>query len=65
MGHIGLTPQSIHQFGSYRARGQAEPNSSACSTTRARSPQAGAFALVIEKVPRRWRPQITAAVGSR
>lgn len=51
MGHLGLTPQSIHQFGSYRARGQ-DPAEQAQIVDDARAlEQAGAFALVVEKVP--------------
>lgn len=51
MGHLGLTPQSIHQFGSYQARGQ-EPQEQQRIRDDARAlQQAGAFALVLEKVP--------------
>jgi 3-methyl-2-oxobutanoate hydroxymethyltransferase len=51
MGHLGLTPQSIHQFGSYQARGQ-EPQEQQRIRDDAQSlQQAGAFALVLEKVP--------------
>lgn len=51
MGHLGLTPQSIHQFGSYKARG-VEPREAQRIVDDARSlEQAGAFAVVVEKVP--------------
>jgi 3-methyl-2-oxobutanoate hydroxymethyltransferase len=51
MGHVGLTPQSIHQFGSYKARGvDAEEAQRILDDGRALE-QAGAFALVVEKVP--------------
>jgi len=51
MGHLGLTPQSIHQFGSYKARGTSESEAQGiCNDARCLE-QAGAFGLVLEKVP--------------
>ena len=51
MGHLGLTPQSIHKFGTYtvRAREQAEADKlvrDACLLE-----EAGCFAVVLEKIP--------------
>ena len=51
MGHLGLTPQSIHKFGTYtvRARGPAEADTlvrGACLLE-----EAGCFAIVLEKIP--------------
>jgi 3-methyl-2-oxobutanoate hydroxymethyltransferase len=51
MGHVGLTPQSIHQFGSYRARGRDEAEHRRIVDDARALEQAGAFAVVIEKVP--------------
>lgn len=62
MGHIGLTPQSIHQFGSYRARGQADAERQQLLGDARALADAGAFAIVIEKVPAPLAAQITAAV---
>ena len=40
MGHVGLTPQSVHAMGGFRVQGKARRGRrSACSTTRARSPK--------------------------
>ncbi len=51
MGHLGLTPQSINQFGSYRARG-TDPEEAAKIFKNAHMLQeAGAFAIVLEKIP--------------
>ncbi|GAB4143640.1 MAG: 3-methyl-2-oxobutanoate hydroxymethyltransferase [Planctomycetota bacterium] len=51
MGHLGLTPQSIHRFGSYKTRG-VDPEEARTLLEDAHSLQeAGAFALVLEKVP--------------
>ena len=51
MGHLGLTPQSIHQFGSYRARGRDDTEQRRIVDDARALEQAGAFALVLEKVP--------------
>lgn len=51
MGHLGLTPQSINQFGSYKTRGtEAEDQQVLIDDAKALE-QAGAFAIVLEKVP--------------
>ncbi len=51
MGHIGLQPQSIHAYGTYKTRGE-DPQESARIFADAKAlEEAGAFALVIEKVP--------------
>lgn len=51
MGHLGLTPQSIHKFGTYQVRA-TEPEEAEQLRRDARALQdAGAFAIVIEKVP--------------
>lgn len=51
MGHLGLTPQSIHQFGTYKARGQDDAEARRILDDAQCLQQAGAFALVVEKVP--------------
>lgn len=51
MGHIGLTPQSIHQLGGHRAQGKT-PEAAMRLLNDARAlEQAGAFAIVLELVP--------------
>ena len=51
MGHIGLTPQSIHQLGGYKARGKT-PEAARCLLQDAQAlEKAGAFAVVLELVP--------------
>ena len=62
MGHLGLTPQSIHQFGSYKARG-VDPQEAQRIVDDAQSlTEAGAFALVVEKVPAELARRVTQAV---
>jgi 3-methyl-2-oxobutanoate hydroxymethyltransferase len=51
MGHIGLTPQSIHQFGGFKLQGKT-PEAAARLLEDARALEAaGAFAVVLETVP--------------
>jgi len=51
MGHIGLTPQSIHQFGGFKVQGKT-PEAAAKMLEDARAlEEAGAFAIVLEVVP--------------
>ena len=51
IGHLGLTPQSIHQFGGYLPRGKSEVESKIIMEDAKILEQAGVFALVLEKVP--------------
>lgn len=63
MGHLGLTPQSIHQFGSYRARGQDNEEQQRIVDDAKLLEQAGAFAIVLEKVPAELGRRVAAAVA--
>lgn len=51
MGHLGLTPQSIHRFGGYRVRGRSDEERQALIDDALALDEAGVFALVLEKVP--------------
>ena len=62
MGHLGLTPQSIHAFGSYRVRGEGEEAERILDDARGLQ-DAGAFALVLEKVPSALATEVTRAVS--
>ncbi len=60
MGHIGLTPQSVHQLGGHRVQGR-QPDAAEQIIEAARAlEQAGCFALVLECIPQRLAQQITA-----
>jgi len=51
MGHIGLTPQSIHQFGGFKMQGKT-PEAAANLLADARAlEEAGVFAIVLETIP--------------
>jgi len=58
MGHIGLTPQSIHRMGTYRVQGKGEEAEGLIRDARAVE-EAGAFAVVLECVPRKLAQEIT------
>ncbi len=63
MGHIGLTPQSIHLFGSYRERGRDEEEAIELIEDAKAVEEAGAFALVLEKIPSQLGKRITESVN--
>lgn len=51
MGHLGLTPQSIYQFGSYTVRAKEEEEADNLLNNAKILEEAGIFALVLEKIP--------------
>jgi 3-methyl-2-oxobutanoate hydroxymethyltransferase len=51
MGHVGLTPQSIHHLGRYRVKGTAAEGAGRIVDEAANLEKAGAFAIVLESVP--------------
>jgi len=51
MGHLGLTPQSIHQLGGYKAQGKTEAQAKALVEDALAVEAAGAFSIVLECVP--------------
>ena len=61
MGHLGLTPQSIHTLGGYRVQGRGENGATIIADAIALQ-DAGVFALVLELVPAELAAEITAAV---
>ena len=59
MGHIGLTPQSVHQFGGYRKQGKDEQNAERILEEAIALEAAGAFAIVLEHIPDELAATIT------
>ena len=51
MGHLGLTPQSIHQFGSFALRAKEEAEAQKLKEDAKLLEQLGCFAIVLEKIP--------------
>lgn len=62
MGHVGLTPQSIHQFGSYRERGRTKAEADEILNDAKAVEQAGAFCIVLEKIPALLAKKISTSV---
>ena len=63
MGHLGLTPQSIHQFGSYGVRGREQKLAETLKKDAKLLEQAGAFSMVLEKIPADLAEEITNSVN--
>jgi 3-methyl-2-oxobutanoate hydroxymethyltransferase len=59
MGHLGLTPQSIHEFGSYRTRGTSQDEAGRIKSDALALQDAGCFAIVLEKVPAALAAEVT------
>jgi 3-methyl-2-oxobutanoate hydroxymethyltransferase len=51
MGHLGLTPQSVHRFGGFRVQGRSEPSKARLLEDATLLERAGCFALVLEGMP--------------
>ena len=51
MGHLGLTPQSIHKFGTYVVRARQEEEAKRLKSDARLLEDAGVFAIVLEKIP--------------
>ena len=62
MAHVGLTPQSVHRFGGYGVRGRAD-EAQTVQRDAAAAAGAGAFAVVLEKIPEPLARTITNTVG--
>jgi 3-methyl-2-oxobutanoate hydroxymethyltransferase len=63
MGHIGLMPQSIHQYGGYSERGKSAEEAKEILSDAKIIEEAGAFAIVLEKIPAKLAEKVTASVS--
>jgi len=63
MGHIGLTPQSIHQFGGFKVQGKTPEAATKLLEDAVALEQAGAFSIVLETVPSQLAQIITGKVS--
>jgi 3-methyl-2-oxobutanoate hydroxymethyltransferase len=61
MGHIGLTPQSIHKFGGYRVQGKGDVSRDYLLESASALQEAGCFAVVLEAV----KPRVASEITSR
>jgi 3-methyl-2-oxobutanoate hydroxymethyltransferase len=63
MGHVGLTPQSIHRLGGYRVQGKEKEQKEAILQDALAVQEAGAIAVVLEAVPAKLAKEITASLS--
>ncbi len=63
VGHIGLTPQSIHRMGGFRVQGKEDLQARQLLADARAVEQAGAFALVLEGIPASLAREITETVA--
>jgi 3-methyl-2-oxobutanoate hydroxymethyltransferase len=59
MGHIGLTPQSVHKFGGYKTQGKTEAGANKLKDDAKALESAGCFSIVLEKVAYKVSKEIT------
>ncbi len=62
MGHLGLTPQSVHAFGGYGLRAADESGAAELVEDARSLSDAGSFAIVLEKIPRDLAARVTVNV---
>jgi 3-methyl-2-oxobutanoate hydroxymethyltransferase len=63
MGHLGLTPQSVHVIGGFRVQGRGDAEARRLVDEARRLEDAGAFGMVLELVPAELAARITEAVS--
>jgi 3-methyl-2-oxobutanoate hydroxymethyltransferase len=63
MGHVGLTPQAVHRMGGYRVQGRSETARERVRADAKAVEAAGAFAVVLEGMPRQLAREITAGLS--
>ena len=62
VGHIGLTPQSIHRMGGFKVQGRQDEQARQIIADAKAVEQAGAFAVVLEGIPRDLAKEVTDAL---
>jgi 3-methyl-2-oxobutanoate hydroxymethyltransferase len=63
MGHIGLTPQSLHAMGGFKVQGRSQAQAKKILDDARALEQAGCYAIVLEGMPRELAQEITAALS--
>jgi len=59
MGHLGLTPQSIYKFGTYKVRATENTEADQLIEDAKRLEEAGCFSIVLEKIPAKLAQRVT------
>ena len=60
MGHVGLTPQSVHAMGGFKVQGKREEDAQRVLADAKAVAEAGAYAIVLEGIPSELAERITA-----
>lgn len=63
MGHLGLTPQSIYKFGTYKVRATEQQEADELIRDAKALEDAGCFAVVLEKIPHTLAEEVTEALS--
>jgi 3-methyl-2-oxobutanoate hydroxymethyltransferase len=63
MGHIGLTPQSVHKMGGYVVQGRGEEKAARLLADARALEKAGCYSLILEAIPAELAAQITRSVS--
>ncbi len=63
MGHLGLTPQSIYKFGTYKVRAKDQKEADQLLQDAKKLEEAGVFSIVLEKIPSELARQVTELVS--
>jgi 3-methyl-2-oxobutanoate hydroxymethyltransferase len=59
MGHLGLTPQSVHSFGGWKLQGKTKEKADIIETDAKKLEDVGVFSLVLEMIPNQLSTKIT------
>jgi 3-methyl-2-oxobutanoate hydroxymethyltransferase len=62
MGHLGLTPQSVHAMGGYRVQGRSEEDATRILDESGQLEKSGIFSLVLEGIPSGLAERITGTI---
>jgi 3-methyl-2-oxobutanoate hydroxymethyltransferase len=63
MGHLGLTPQSIYKFGTYKVRAREEQEADELRRDIVELERAGCFSIVLEKIPADLATEVTQSIA--
>lgn len=63
MGHLGMTPQSVHQYGGYKVQGKGKDRADSLFEDAKALEAAGAFAVVLEAIPAALARKITESLS--
>ena len=63
MGHLGLTPQSIYKFGTYKVRAREDEEADRLRRDARMLEEVGCFAIVLEKIPAALAAEVTASIS--